>query len=61
MVGQLSEPEVEQLAEHLEHCPHCVETVRGLRLSDTLLEAARRGPAGDDPGETAVEQLIQRL
>jgi hypothetical protein len=61
MVGQMSEPEVELLAEHLEHCPRCVETVRGLRLNDTLLDAARRCPESDDPGETAVEQLIQRL
>jgi WD40 repeat protein len=61
MVGQMSEPEVEQLAEHLEHCPRCVETVRGLHLNDTLLEAARRSPAAGDPGETALEQVIQRL
>jgi WD40 repeat protein len=61
MVGNVSDSQVEQLAEHLEQCPHCAETARGLHLSDTLLEAAQASQAGGDPSEPAVEQLIQRL
>jgi anti-sigma factor RsiW len=62
IVGQLSEPEVEELAAHIEQCPRCAETIRGLHLSDSLLEAAQGSrSAGGESGETAVEQLIQVL
>ncbi len=62
MTGNLPEPEVEQLAEHLEHCSRCADTIRGLHLNDTLLEAAQaNSDGGGGSAESAVEQLIQHL
>jgi hypothetical protein len=60
--GQLPLPEVEQLAQHLEECGRCVDTVQRLHVEDTLLEAMRLQETGgeEDPG-SAVEDLMERL
>lgn len=48
-LGQLTVPETESLARHLEQCGACVATVRGLKVDDTLVEMIRRpGPAAAD-------------
>jgi WD40 repeat protein len=62
IAGRLAEGDIPALAEHLDQCRRCAETVHNLKVSDTLLEAARGSQAaGADPGEAAVEQLVQQL
>ena len=34
--GQLSRPEVEQLANHVEACERCGQTLDGLKIDDTM-------------------------
>ena len=44
--GQLSESEVDAVAEHLEECPSCVEIVQRLDdATDPFLDALRSSPA----------------
>jgi len=60
--GQLTLPEVELAAMHLETCPRCVETVHDLHVEDTLAayldsEDAWRQPEIEQP----VRELMLRL
>lgn len=48
VLGQVPEPELEKLEQHLDQCPPCGETVQGLRLSDTWLDAVRLAKSGLD-------------
>jgi serine/threonine protein kinase len=65
IAGRLTEAEIAALSEHLDYCRRCLDTVQGLKVSDTLLEAARESGAaappagaGGSPEAAALEQLI---
>jgi WD40 repeat protein/tRNA A-37 threonylcarbamoyl transferase component Bud32 len=61
-VGQASAAEVDRLAEHLDGCGACVQTLHTLRVSDTLLDAVRaQGRAVPRPGGELVETVMERL
>jgi len=60
--GQLPFPEVEKLAQHLEQCPSCVQTVQSLKGEDTLVELLRKQPAAiNKTEEAALQKLVERL
>ena len=40
-LGQVKEPEAEDLEAHLAHCPQCVDTMHTIKGEDTLIEAMR--------------------
>jgi len=62
LMGRVPEPEASRLSEHLEHCPRCAETVRGLEVTDSVLEAIKEiKGAGRDAGDSFVPVLVQRL
>src|SRR6266849_2767837 len=61
-LGLLPEGAGESYAAHVERCPRCLATLRGLAVSDPLLEAVARlphdTPGGNDP---VVQTLISRI
>jgi serine/threonine protein kinase len=62
LLGRLPDGERARVADHVLHCPHCLQLLDTVEAKDTLVEALRRGggvPAGTDRG--AVEALMQRL
>lgn len=58
--GHVGAADAERLAEHLELCGRCADTVEQLLASDTLREALQRGgeAQGDDP---VVVRLMEKL
>ncbi len=61
-LGQALPEELEPLAEHLEQCPRCTETLVGLKPEDTLTSAVRaQKAAAVPPQDEAVEALIGQL
>jgi aminoglycoside phosphotransferase (APT) family kinase protein len=58
--GQLPAEEVERLAQHLEQCQRCLETVQSLHAADTFSELLKANPSTIDSG-AGVEGLMQRL
>ncbi|MBI1914365.1 MAG: protein kinase [Planctomycetes bacterium] len=62
MLGQVPEPEGEQLAQHLEQCSRCLAVVQALTAEDTLVEAARAtATVTDSPEAPAIRGLIERI
>jgi serine/threonine protein kinase len=60
--GLLTPEDVEPLAEHLERCGRCVETILGLKQDDTLVDAVRtRRSVAEGSDRPIVEALIQKL
>jgi hypothetical protein len=62
LLGRVSDADAERLEAHLAQCPRCLETVRTLRINDTLLDALRSATdiAPAVPAGTG-EELIGRL
>jgi WD40 repeat protein len=60
-LGQNSEAEAQELAQHLSQCGHCLATLQGLRTDDTLVEALRVQGGTPRPRNAVVENLVQRL
>jgi WD40 repeat protein/predicted Ser/Thr protein kinase len=60
--GELSLPEVEQLAQHIEKCGRCADQMQSLPVDDTLIEALRARSTVTDPKEQdRVSDLVARL
>ena len=59
-LGLLSEDTAEQIAEHVEHCPACNETVVALETQpDTVIAILRQTPPADPlSDETACQQAL---
>jgi len=61
-VGKLSDPQAEALARHLAQCPRCLETLHGLKVDDTLVEAVRsQARIARQPDHPVLKDLISRL
>jgi WD40 repeat protein/serine/threonine protein kinase len=63
MRGELSPGDVEYVAEHLEQCGRCVETVQSLKAEDTLLEAVREARTAviEKPPDNVAQDLLIKL
>ena len=62
LLGQITGPEGEKLAQHLEVCGRCLAAVQGLRAEDTFVEDARAQGTGVTPADSdVVRALIERL
>ena len=63
--GKLEPPVLEDCEAHLEQCPQCHETLRGLDSGDTLSEKVAAALIADEPEQGSdsveIEGLIQRL
>jgi formylglycine-generating enzyme required for sulfatase activity/serine/threonine protein kinase len=61
--GTLAEDEADGVAEHVDQCPACEETVRGLEAKSDTYIASLRTPAAPDPysQESDCERLISRI
>jgi len=61
LMGKLDDSEAEQLESHFAGCSHCGDTVRGLKLNDTLMDALRSLTDRDGiPSPEEVAPLIER-
>jgi WD40 repeat protein len=64
LLGQVSEREAGPLEDHVERCASCFQTLKTLRVADTLVDALRRQPDGAElplPEAAAAEDLVRRL
>ncbi|GEM_PF-3686839 len=62
LLGQLPEPGIAGLQQHLATCSRCLDTVNSLKVRDTLVEAIQEAPTIVEPAEAVVVQnLIGRL
>lgn len=61
VLGELPVPALDQMAQHLEQCSHCVQTVHGLQIGDTLTDALRKSAAVEVSEEPVVSSLIAKL
>lgn len=61
LLGDLPEPVIAAVQQHLAGCGPCVQTLENMPASDTLLDALRRArtPAGAE--DSAVERLVDKL
>ena len=60
--GQLPFAEADKLAEHLEQCPACIQTVQSLKCDDTLAELIRKKPPTISKAEeSALQKLVEKL
>lgn len=58
VLGQLSLPEIERWADHVEQCPECTATMQNIPAEDTVTDAMKH------PGSASVERqhpLVQSL
>ncbi len=62
LLGQMPEPEAEQLEQHVQHCTSCGASLEALKGRDTLTETIRNQQTVPDATEQGmVDGLVQRL
>jgi hypothetical protein len=63
LLGQVAERQAANIEEHLTRCKQCLETVHGLKVEDTFIQAMRQAPALEarEPDEEVLENLIERF
>src|SRR5436309_2037656 len=63
LAGAISDPEqLALLADHLERCPRCPDTLHGLGAVDTFVKVLGLGPLAAPPGEDdVVAHLIDHI
>jgi serine/threonine protein kinase len=59
LLGELSAPELEQMAQHLRECPRCLATVQALKGGNTL--AAGKRPQPNSLTAASAEEFVQSL
>ena len=62
LLGQLPEPEAEELEQHVQQCSSCGAALEVLKSHDTLTESIRnQGTIPDGTEQGVVDGLVQRL